>query len=151
MAVPTTDQIKTRIETLADAVTSVALLSGSEELVARSTLPVIRAQPGPATNERHGPTGRMETRTWYLWLLVAEIINPEQHDDVLPAAEACYPFLDSIPDYFKDRPQLQNAAKASPLVYGTGLMDDSGVVRTTYGGKTYTAVRFTLPVTTMRP
>lgn len=150
MAVATTDQIKTRIETMADAIVT-TLLTGNEERIARSTLPAIEVRAGADTNERHGATGRLVTRQWQLWLLVAEIINPEQYADLLPATEACHPFLDSIPDYFMARPQLQNAAMASPLVYGTGLMDSSGPVKTPYKGATYTAVRFTFDVTTMRP
>lgn len=151
MTLVTTDQVKARIEAIADAIPSITLLTGSEQSIAESSLPALEVRPGPATNERHGATGRLETRTWQLWLFVSEIINPEQYTDLLPATEACHPYLDSIPDYFKDRPQLQDANLANPLVYGTGLMEDSGPVRTPYKGKTYTAVRFTFSVTTMRP
>lgn len=150
MAVATTDQIKARIEALADAVVT-TLLTGNETVIAREMLPAVEVRPGPATNERHGPMSRMETRTWQLWLFVAEIINPEQYTDLLPATEACHPFLDSLPDYFMDRPRLEDANRANPLVYGTSLMDDSGPVRTPFKTKTYTAVRFTFQVTTMRP
>jgi hypothetical protein len=152
MAAATTDQIKTRIETLADAVVT-TLLTGAEYAVARSTLPAVQARPRNATNEKHGAFGRLETRRWDLFLFVSEIVNPENDADVNSALEACHPYLNSnsMVDYFLARPQLQDANQANPLVYGTGVMEDSGPATTPFKNGTYSAVRYSFDVTTMRP
>lgn len=150
MAVATVDQVKTRIELLADACVA-TLLTGSEAPFVVPTLAAILARPRAATNERHGGTGRLVTRTWELFLFVQEVPNPPDDDDQITAMEACHPFLETVPDYFAVRPQLQDASLALPLVYGTSLMNDSGPVESNYKGKSYSAVRFTFDVVTMRP
>lgn len=149
MATATTDQIKTRIETLADAVVT-TLLSGSEAPFVVTTLPAVLARPGAATNQKNGAFGRLVTREWSLWLFVREIPNPPDDDDEIVALEACHPYLETVTDYFMLRPQLQDANGANPLVYGTSLMDDSGPGVTNYKGKSYGAIRFTFNVITQR-
>lgn len=151
MATATVADTKTRIETLADAAIT-TLLTGSEERIARSTLPAIEARPGADSAQSNGAMGTLVTREWELWLFVSEIVRPDSYDDVTRALEACYPYLDSVPDYFKDRPQLQDANKADPLVFGTTRLTSSGAVTTPYkDSKTYSAVRFSFNVTVMRP
>ena len=99
MADATVDNVKTRLELLADAAVT-TLLSGTEYAIAMSTRPAVEARPRAATNERHGGTGRLVTREWELWLFVRELTNPEDPADVLPALEACHTHLEAVPDYF---------------------------------------------------
>ena len=150
MAVATVDNVKTRLELLADAAVT-TLLTGTEYAIAKSTLPAVEARPRAATNERHGGTGRLVTREWELWLFVRELTNPEDPADVLPALEACHAHLETVPDYFAARPRLQKADMSDPIVYGTTFLDDSGPVTSPYKGKEYACVRFTFQVMTMRP
>lgn len=150
MAVATVDQIKTRIETLADAVVT-TLLTGAEYAIGRSTLPAVEARPSGSEPQRNGAFGRLVTREWDLYLFRAEVVKPEDDADTLAALELCHAYLETIPDYFAARPQLQDANLANPLVYGTSLMKDSGPAITPYKGKSYAAVRYTFDVITMRP
>jgi hypothetical protein len=150
MAVATVAQIKTRIETLADAAIT-TLLTGSEYAIARSTLPAVEIRAGAAERRKHGAQITQTTREFEIWLFVAEITNPEDPTDVNTALEACYPYCgETVPDYFAARPQLQDASKANSLVFATGEMSDSGPATSPHKQKTYAAVRFTLPVVTVR-
>lgn len=141
--------VKARIEALADACVA-TLLTGEEQVLARSRLPAVEARPGAATNARNGAFGRLVTREWQLWFFGAEITTADDHEDTLAALEACYPYLEPIPDYFKDRPNLQDVNKTGGIVYGTSLMDDSGPRTSPYKGKEYAVIRFTFNVITQR-
>lgn len=150
MAAPTIAEIKTRIETLADSVVT-TLLTGDEQRISSASLPAIEARPGELVSVvRNGARIALKTRRWELWLFVREVAHIDKYDDVTAALEACYPYLDTVADYFRLRPKLEDANMQNSLVNETTLMLDSGPVTTPYkDNKTYSAVRFPFNVVTM--
>jgi hypothetical protein len=143
-------EVKARIEVLADAAVT-TLLSGTEQRIARSTLPAIEVRVRGATRTHTTPQQERVRREYELWLFVAEVVKSDDPADVNAALEACYPYLNSIPDYFYQRPRLEDANGVNALVDDTEPMTDSGAATTPYKNSEYAAVRFTLPVLTTRP
>jgi hypothetical protein len=148
MAVATDAELKARVEALVDAITSVTLLTGAEAAISRDTLPAAKVKVVGGTREPYGAFKVMVTRTFQVHLFVKEIVQADNLADENVIVEACYPWMETVPDYFRARPSLE--LNDTGLAFITQPMSDSGPTTLTYAQTSYAGVIYSLPVVVIR-
>lgn len=134
--------IKARIEALLDDIPGITLITETTRLI--PTLPAAEVVVRDATRQTIAARQVRVTRNFEIYLYVAQITQPENEAVLVDALEDCYTWVDTVADFFFQRPRLER--NDSGIVFGTGEIQDSGALPAAYRGQAYAAVRWILPV-----
>lgn len=139
--------IKARIEALLGDIDGV-------ETVLSETNREIAALPATEVLVRDGIRQSLDasrvrvTRNFDVFLYIEAITQLENDAVFINTMEDCFEWIDSIADFFEQRPRLER--NDSGIVFDTGDIRDSGAIPVTYRGQGYAAFRLTIPVITLR-
>ena len=111
-------------------------------------LPTFIIVPGAGRRERMGAHHWSTTRDFLLLMLVLKAPDTTS-EAMLEAREACYPYLDLVPQFFVDHEflELDGTDTGLPGVIGTTLPREDGSQLTDWGGDKFAAIAFRMSIT----
>lgn len=134
---------KARIEAILSDIPGINLImSESTRLI--TALPAAEVVVRGATRQTIDSDRARVTRQFEIYLYVSLIGQPDNDAVFVDALEDCYPWIDTIADYFMARPRLER--NDSGIVFGMNDISDSGALPAPYRDKIYAAVRWTIPI-----